>query len=151
VRRSVVRRAGARRVLPHADTGRLAGGVSGGSTMPAKKSTGGRKSWGAPRKTQHQSGATAAFARAVAGALPGVRATNRSGRTSYAVEGKRFVVVADDVAVVTAADGERDLALLQVGRDELRSAIEDGWKEVAPKRAVTAFEKQQRARDELPE
>ncbi|HEX2851475.1 MAG TPA: WYL domain-containing protein [Acidimicrobiales bacterium] len=99
-----------------------------------------RSSWGPPRRAHDRTGADAAFARAVAGALPGVDARHGRGRSVFSAGSARFAIVQDvdeTIMVAPGSDGERVLLLPSVGRDEVRTAIEDAWVAVAPKRSVT--------------
>lgn len=99
---------------------------------------------GPPRRTDNRTGSSPAFARAIAGSLPSVDATTRRGRTSFATGGSVFLVVrdADESMEILRADGDAKSFLLpRVGRDEVRTAIEDGWSALAPKRTATAYAK----------
>jgi hypothetical protein len=115
--------------------------------MPPAKKSRGRGSWGAPRKADHRTGAGPAFACAVASALPGVRVTRRGARSSFAVAERAFAVVDETEVVLRGPDGdERRFPLYSVGRDELRDAIDETWRDHAPKRLVAAHDKRHAAR-----
>src|SRR5262245_10490292 len=102
---------------------------------------------GAPRKVEHRTGSTAAFARAIAAALPGVTVTNRAGRSGFAVDKQRFLVVDDETAEVALdADEAITLEFGIVGRDELRATIEEAWESFAPKSTVTTYRRRKAAR-----
>ena len=109
--------------------------------MPAQSAAGAakrRSSWGPPRKMHNRTGANPAFAEAIATALPGVESRRGRGRTSFSVDGQRFLTVDDECAVVMVAGGdEHTLLFVSTGRDAMRAAIEDAWRGVAPKRQVT--------------
>ena len=126
--------------------------AAGGVEMPAKTTAPRRRSWGAPRKADHRTGSSAAFARAVAERLPGVDAKRRRGTVAFTVAGEVFLTLDDDDAAVvrTAAGDEQAYPLLQAGRDDVRAAIEEAWASVAPKRQVTAYRKKQAAREKEP-
>jgi hypothetical protein len=99
------------------------------------------RSWGPPRKSDHQTGSNPAYARAVAGALAGVATSTRSAVSIHRVGGEPFLRVDErDGSVVV--DGQT-IVLRTIGRDDLRDLIESAWAERAPKAAVTA---QRRAR-----
>ncbi len=103
---------------------------------------------GAPRKAEHRTGASAAFARAVAASLPGVEAREDRGDTTFSVGGEAFLSVEDagDQAIVwSASEDEQRLALLTVGRDDVRARIERAWESYAPKALATAY-RRKRAR-----
>lgn len=120
--------------------------------MPSKATprTGPKRRWGAPRKADNRSGADAAFARAVALSLPSVKETLRQART-FAVDGTVFLrIERDERAFTCGSAGDVSLPLLHAGRDEIRALIEDAWRRVAPRRAVSVFEKKQSARAALP-
>src|SRR4051812_36549695 len=95
-----------------------------------------KRQWGPPRKAEHRTGATPAFARAVAEALPGVESKG----DRYNAAGEEFLRVdeRDDSALV---GGEQTIVLRTIGRDDLRAAIESAWAAVAPKRSVTMHRK----------
>jgi hypothetical protein len=101
------------------------------ATTPKKRRAG-------PRKVDHRTGSSPAFARAVAEALGSVDA--------------EFFTVddADGTAVVHLPEGPLTLELSTVGRDEVRETIERAWEAVAPKRAVTAHRRRAAARAKLP-
>lgn len=112
--------------------------------MPPKRPVrpSGRSRGGAPRRTEHRTGANRAFAAVVASALSGVAPVNRRGGTTYAVDGTPFLTLDDESATVhPGSDDEHELRFIAVGRDDLREAIEDAWADNAPKRAVTAHRK----------
>ncbi len=103
---------------------------------------------GPPRKAEHRSGASAGFARAVAASLPGVEASEEPGETTFAVAGEAFLCVEDDgdrAIVWSATEPEERVALLTVGRDELRTRIEGAWESYAPKAQATSY-RRKRAR-----
>jgi hypothetical protein len=115
--------------------------------MPPAKQSRGRGSWGAPRRADHRTGANPAFACAVASALPGASVTRRGARRSFAVGERVFATVDDRHVVLRGADGaERRLELYAVGRDELRGRIEETWRDHAPKRLVTTYDRRRAAR-----
>jgi hypothetical protein len=101
------------------------------STTPAKRRG------GPPRKVDHRTGSSPAFARAVADALPEIDVP--------------FLTIddADGSAVVQLPDHPRTLLLATLGRDEVREAIEQAWAAVAPKAAVTARRRKATARSKL--
>src|SRR5207302_512204 len=113
--------------------------VTEGGSMPAKSAAPRRRgAWGAPRKAHDRTGANPAFAGAVASALPGVQSRRLRRRTSFSVDGHAFVAVDEECAIVTVAEGEEhSLLFTRTGRDDVRSAIEDAWRRVAPKRLLT--------------
>jgi hypothetical protein len=116
--------------------------VTEGGAMPTEPSTPKRsRRGGAPRKADHRTGADPAFARAVAAALPGVEATSHRGLATFAVAGHDFVGVDDDdgsIVVWPPGGGEQHILLRTVGRDEVRSTIEEAWQDRAPERGVAA-------------
>jgi predicted DNA-binding transcriptional regulator YafY len=128
--------------------------VTEGDTMPTKPATPRRRSgWGPPRKADHRTGSSAAFARTIAGRLAGVDASTRRGVTSFAIGGERFLSVddEDDSAVFRRAPAaEHGVVLHEVGRDEVRASIEEAWASYASKRLVTGHRKRQAARVKLP-
>jgi hypothetical protein len=94
------------------------------------------KSWGPPRKADHQTGSNPAYARAVATALDGVTTNTRAGVATHKVDGELFLRVDErDESVVV--DGQT-IVLRTIGRDDLRELIESAWASHAPKAAVTA-------------
>ena len=111
----------------------------GGEMMPTKK----QASWGPPRKADHRTGANPAFARAIAGGLPGVKVTNRKGRSVFTIEGERFAAVDDDETLQVGGD---TVLLNRIGRDDVRSMIEEAWSSVAPKRLVSQLARRTKAR-----
>jgi predicted DNA-binding transcriptional regulator YafY len=114
-----------------------------GEPAPVRQIEGGSmtRSWGPPRKSDHQTGSNPAYARAVAGALAGVATSTRSAVSIHRVGGEPFLRVDErDGSVVV--DGQT-IVLRTIGRDDLRDLIESAWAERAPKAAVTA---QRRAR-----
>src|SRR3954452_11262491 len=95
---------------------------------------------GAPRKVDHRTGASAAFASAIADQLPGTSSSTRRGTTTYTVGGHEYVTVyADGTATVHTPDADLDLALGVAGRDEVRGHIESAWADHAPKKSVAAY------------
>jgi hypothetical protein len=96
---------------------------------------------GAPRKVDHRTGSSAAFAGAVADSLPDVEASTRRAVTSYAVEGHVFLTVdrADGTAAAHTAEQDDELQLGREGRDDVRAQIEAAWATFAPKRTVTSY------------
>jgi predicted DNA-binding transcriptional regulator YafY len=141
------------------------------STKSSKSSTsGGRGRWGAPRKAENRTGATPGFVRAIAGALPGMSATDRRGVTSFAVDGHPVVDVDDEddsVVIFPATEGsdgegddegddegdgetEQTLVLRTVGRDELRAAITAAWEAHASPDQVRAHRKERARWEALP-
>lgn len=116
----------------------------------AKPKSSPRRRWGAPRKADNRSGADAAFARAVANSLPGVKETRRQAHT-FAVDGTVFLrIERDERAFTCGPAGEDALPLLSAGRDQNRTLIEDAWRRAAPPRAVAAFDKKRKARAAQP-
>jgi len=106
-----------------------------------------RGQWGAPRKAEHRTGASAAFARAVASSLPGVEHVRDRDETSFSIEEQVFLSVeAADTALVWAeSEPEERLSLLEIGRDEARARIEHAWETYAP-RDVAVAHRRKRAR-----
>jgi hypothetical protein len=96
---------------------------------------------GAPRKVDHRTGSSAAFAAAVADGIPDVDVSTRRGVTSYAVDGHVFLTVdrADGSAAVHTAEEDAELELGHAGRDDVRAQIEAAWAGFAPKPAVTSY------------
>jgi hypothetical protein len=73
--------------------------------------------------------------------------TNRSGRSSFAVDKQRFLVVDDATAQVAFDAGDAiTLEFGVVGRDELRATIEEAWASFAPKPAITTYRRRTAAR-----
>jgi hypothetical protein len=103
---------------------------------------------GAPRKTEHRTGATASFARAVASSLGGASARTRAAVTTFSVDGAVFLAVdaGDDSVVVSDAEPANHIVLRTVGRDELRERIERAWAVHAPAAQVTAYRRARAAR-----
>lgn len=94
------------------------------------------RSWGPPRKADHQTGANPAYARAVATALAGVVTSTRWGVSTHKVGGEAFLRVDEhDGSVVV--DGQT-IVLRTIGRDDLRDLIESAWADRASTQAVTA-------------
>lgn len=123
----------------------------GGGTMPANPTN--RRRSGPPRKAQHRTGANPGFAAAIAGALPGVVATDRGGVTSFALDDQLFLDVDEDdesVLVVRPTGEEHRLLLRTIGRHELRSAIEAAWEARASKRLITTQRKIRQEWEALP-
>jgi predicted DNA-binding transcriptional regulator YafY len=116
-----------------------------GDVMPTKGAVPTRR-WGPPRKAEDVTGTSPAFAVAVATALPGATSADRRGRIACAVSEATFLTVDDTHAVV----GDDRFVLGRIGRDDLRGAIEDAWRAVAPKRAVTAWARRRAAWEALP-
>jgi len=94
------------------------------------------RSWGAPRKADHQTGSNPAYARAVADALAGATTTTRAGVSTHKLGGETFLQV-DEHDESVLLDG-RTILLRTIGRDDLRDLIESAWADRAPKAAVTA-------------
>lgn len=109
-----------------------------GETAPERHIEGGSmtRSWGPPRKADHQTGATPAYARAVAAPLAGVTSTTRGGVTTHRL-GDEVVVRVDERDGSLTVDGQT-IVIRTIGRDELRELIETAWADRAPKAAVTA-------------
>jgi hypothetical protein len=107
---------------------------------------------GAPRKVDHRTGSSAAFAGAVAERLPHVGVSSARGATTYAADGHKFLTVywADGSGTAHLPDEDVDLELGRVGRDEVRMHIEDAWAAVAPKRAVSSYRAARRRRAQRP-
>jgi hypothetical protein len=110
------------------------------------------EAWHAPeaasdRRARPSTGASAAFARAIAASLPGVVESRDRDETSFAVRDEVFLSVEDgDLALLwSGPDSEERLALLTLGRDALRERIERAWAAYASPSAVTAY-KRKRAR-----
>src|SRR5262245_43195361 len=100
-----------------------------------------RGRFGPPRKAEHRTGASAAFARAIAASLPGVVESRDRDETSFAGRDEVFLSVEDgDLALLwSGPDAEERLALLTLGRDDLRERIERAWAAYASPSAVTAY------------
>jgi hypothetical protein len=96
---------------------------------------------GAPRKVDHRTGSTAAFAAAIADGLPATTANTRRGVTSFAVEGDTFLTVhlAGGEATVHTSEEDIDLDLGHAGRDDVREQIESAWADYAPNKRVAAY------------
>jgi predicted DNA-binding transcriptional regulator YafY len=94
------------------------------------------RSWGPPRKAEHQTGSSPAYARAVVGALEGVTSTTRAGVSTHKVGGE-LVARVDERDGSATVDGQT-IVLRTIGRDDLRELIESSWADRAPKAAVTA-------------
>ena len=97
--------------------------VDGGGAMSPTSSA---RRGGAPRRVDHRTGSSPAFARAVTEALPGVERATRRGTTTCSVDDVPFVTIdeADGSLVVQLPDGPRTLLLATLGRDEVRETIE---------------------------
>jgi predicted DNA-binding transcriptional regulator YafY len=109
-----------------------------GEGAPVRQIEGGSmaRSWGPPRKLDHQTGSVPAYARAVANALEGVATTTRAGVSVHKVGREPFLRVDEhDGSVVV--DGQT-IVLRTIGRDDLRDLIESAWAQSAPKAAVTS-------------
>lgn len=121
-----------------------------GEIAPVREIEGGSmtKSWGPPRKVDHQTGSNPAYARAVAAALTGVATTNRRGVSTHKIDGDAFLRVDehDDSVVV---DGQT-IVLRTIGRDDLRDLIESAWAARAPKTAVSAHRRDHARRAKQP-
>ena len=100
-----------------------------------------RGRFGPPRKAEHRTGASAGFARAIAASLPGVEARTDRGETTFSVESEAFLSVEDDDSAIvwSASDPEERLALLSIGRDDVRARIERAWESYAPKALATRY------------
>jgi predicted DNA-binding transcriptional regulator YafY len=121
-------------------------------TTTSKSPSGGRRG-GAPRKTENRTGTNPAFASAVARRLAGADEATRRGVTTYSVEGTTFLGVDDDddsVLIRRPTGEDHNLVLRTIGRDQLRSAIEEAWAALAPKPAVTAHKRAATKRSNLP-
>jgi len=95
---------------------------------------------GAPRKVDHRTGSSGAFAAAIGDRLPGAAASTRRGVTTYKVDGHVFLTVdIEGAAAVHTADADVDLELGRAGRDDVRAQIEQAWAAHAPKKSVTAY------------
>jgi hypothetical protein len=107
---------------------------------------------GPPRKVDHRTGSSAAFASAIANRLPDVSASTRRGVTSFAVDGHVFLTVdrTNDAATVHTADEDADLELRRAGRDVIRAQIEGAWADFAPKKRVIAYRAARTRRSKLP-
>jgi hypothetical protein len=112
-----------------------------GEAAPERLIEGGSmaKSWGPPRKADHQTGSTPTYARAIANALDGVAATIRSGVSTHKLHGEVFLRV-DEHDGSIAIDGQT-IVLRTIGRDDLRDVIESAWADRAAKAAVTAHQR----------
>jgi len=112
-----------------------------------------RRRGGAPRKTEHRTGANPAFARAIAEQLPGIERITRNGVAVYSIAGHTILDVddEDDSVVVDVPSGEEQtLVLRTIGRDELREAIEEAWAAHAPDDLVKAHAEAAARRARLP-
>ncbi|HEX6235576.1 MAG TPA: WYL domain-containing protein [Acidimicrobiales bacterium] len=109
-----------------------------GEAAAARQIEGGNmtRSWGPPRKADHQTGSNPAYARAVASALDGVSTTTRAGVSTHKVGDERFLRV-DEHDGSVLVDGQT-IVLRTIGRDDLRALIESAWIERGSKAAVTA-------------
>jgi hypothetical protein len=107
---------------------------------------------GPPRKVDHRTGSSAAFASAVANQLPDVSASTRRGVTSFAVDAHVFLTVdrTNDAATVHTVDEDADLDLRRAGRDAIRTQIEAAWADFAPKPRVAAYRAARTRRAKLP-
>jgi len=107
---------------------------------------------GAPRKVDNRTGSNAAFASAIAAALPDVTTATRRGVVSYKVDGHVFLTVdtAGREATVHTLDEDAELALGHAGRDEVRERIEAAWEDYAPRKRVSAHRAAQTRRTKLP-
>ena len=117
------------RIVSVRDTGEIAPErhIEGGSMA---------RSWGPPRKADHQTGSSPAYARAVMSALDGVASTTRAGESTHRVGGEAVLRVDERDGSVTV-DGQT-IVIRTIGRDDLRELIESAWADRAPKAAVTA-------------
>jgi hypothetical protein len=106
---------------------------------------------GPPRKVDNRTGSSAAFAAAVASALPDVSATSRRGTTSFNVDGHVFLTVegTKGVAMVHTLEEDGELPLGHAGREEVRLLIESAWEDYAPKKKVTALRTARTRRSKL--
>lgn len=122
-----------------------------GEPAPVRRIEGGSmtKSWGPPRKADHQTGSNPAYARAIAAALEGVSMATRSGVSTYKVDGQPFLRVDEHDASVVV-DGHT-IVLRTIGRDNLRDLVESAWADRAPKPAVTAHRRARARWAKLPE
>ena len=109
------------------------------------KPTVARRSWGPPRRAQNCTGSDPNFVRAVAHRLPGVQSTaTRGGRTRFKAGDKAFLVVVDEDSSATFRAGTSDeysFVLAQIGRDEVRAAVEEAWSSVAAPEVVASHRK----------
>ncbi|MHB8662715.1 MAG: WYL domain-containing protein [Acidimicrobiales bacterium] len=110
-----------------------------GEAAPVRQIEGGSmaKSWGPPRKADHQTGSNPAYARAIANALEGVTTTTRVDVSTHKVGGDLFLRV-DEHDDSVAVDGQT-IVLRTIGRDDLRDLIESAWADRVSKAAVTAY------------
>jgi hypothetical protein len=118
---------------------------NGGGAMSTNP---GKRRAGPPRKVDHRTGSSPAFARAATEGLAGLERASRRGTTTCSVDEMPFVTIdeEDGSAVVQLPEGSRTLLLATLGRDEVREAIEQAWEAVAPMRAVTAHRRKVTAR-----
>src|SRR5439155_104440 len=113
--------------------------VAGGTITMAPKDHehGGRGRPGGPaRHADDRSGATPAFARAVALSLPAVEEPRCGGKSTLTVKAKPFLVLEPDEWM--SADATR-VHLPKTSRDEARAVVEQSWRRVAPKRVEAAY------------
>src|SRR5204863_4505708 len=96
---------------------------------------------GAPRKVDHRTGSSTAFASALASRLPDVTVTTRRRMTSFAVDGQVFLTVDDNGGEATVHTVEEDieLDLGRAGRDDVRAQIDSAWAAFAPKKKAAAY------------
>jgi len=107
---------------------------------------------GPPRKVDNRTGSNAAFASAIAAALPDVTSASRRGVLSYKVDGHVFLTVdtAEREATVHTLEEDADLGLGHAGRDEVRERIEAAWEDYAPRKRVSAHRAAQTRRTKQP-
>jgi len=113
---------------------------------------------GPPRRVDDRSGAGPDFAGAVAVGLPAVAESSAGDRSSFRVGDAIFLdlgpgdraflraspsdgALLSKRADVVATDDGVLVLLTMIGRDEVRELIERAWRLVAPKRAITAYER----------
>jgi predicted DNA-binding transcriptional regulator YafY len=105
-------------------------GEGGGRTMNMRTT---RRATGPPRRGEHRTGSTSAFARAIAVALPTTELADRRRSQTFSVAGHVFLAIEPgDSVLIDFADGaEQSLLIPRVGRDELRERIEQAWESFA--------------------
>lgn len=123
-------------------------GEPGGRSM---KEPAARRGSGPPRKVDHRTGSTLAFARHIASSLPGTEVTERRRGGEFSVSGEVFLVVEPDASLlVRSADGaEHSLLVPRVGRDDLRDRIEDAWAGFASPALRRSLKARRKRRDAL--
>jgi predicted DNA-binding transcriptional regulator YafY len=104
-----------------------------------------------PRRVDHRTGSTVAFARAIACSLPGTQIADGRNIQTFSVASHAFLAIhPDESVVIDSADGpERSLLIPRIARDDLRARIEAAWESFASPAQRRSFNARRKKRETL--